>query len=458
MKTKKETEFPVSGKRPNILFLMCDQHRHDFMGCAGHVARTPNLDRLAAEGARFSNCYTPSPVCVPGRQAMMAGQFPRHCNCMEFHSDLEPNYMTFARRFSQYAYSAVCCGKLHHTGTDQMQGWTSRIGEETHVAARCIEGRVEEEFARYKAEPSNFTILQDTIRRAGIGENPIQLVDEYTALGAMNFVKLHFANGWKDPAKVQAPLLMKVSLLAPHDPFVTNDYDRFAYYLNRVRPFPDEAPLPEMVSGKRDWPEIVKPGHDVSYADIVRCHAAYCAMIERADEIFGEVMRELENAGQNLDDWMIVYTSDHGELLGEHNCWFKFKFYEGCAKVPLIIRAPKAFAGGKTISENVNLCDLFATLCDFAQIPAPEGLDSRSLMPLLRGDASAWNNESISQIANHLMIKQDSLKYIKRGDNGMEILFDLEKNPGETANFAGEPEYAGKIAGFRRRAKELGYL
>ncbi len=437
---------------------MCDQHRHDFMGCAGHVTRTPNLDRLAAEGAHFTNCYTPSPVCVPGRQAMMAGQFPRNCNCIDFNSDLAPGYMTFAKRLSQYAYRTVCCGKLHHNSPDQMQGWTWRVGEETHVNQRNIEGRVDEEFARYKPGKSPFTILYETIRRAGMGENPVQLVDDYTSLGAKNFIRLFHANGWNDPGKQSSqPLLLKVSLIAPHDPFVTNDYGKYEYYLNRVRPFDDSPPLAEMVSGKGDWPEVVKPGKDVSHADIIRCHAAYCAMIERADEIFGEVMRELENAGQNLDDWMIIYTSDHGELLGEHNCWFKFKFYEGCAKVPLIIRAPKAFAGGRTICQNVNLCDLFATLCDFAGVPTPEGLDSRSLLPLLKGDDPSWDNESISQIASHLMIKQDNLKYIKRGDNGLEILFDLENDPAERRNAINDTPLADRIADFRRRSLDLGY-
>ena len=114
-------------KKPNILFLMSDQHRYDFTGYNGHCVKTPTLDWLAETGVNFTNCYTPSPVCVPARQSMAAGQFPRNCNCTEFTSDLAPGYMTFAKRFSQYAYKTVCCGKLHHSGYDQMQGWTARI-------------------------------------------------------------------------------------------------------------------------------------------------------------------------------------------------------------------------------------------------------------------------------------------------------------------------------------------
>jgi len=114
-------------KRPNILFLMSDEHRYDVAGFAGNsVVRIPVLDELAETGAVFNNAYTPSPICVPGRQCMMSGQLPKACSC-EGWRDLKPGYMTFSRRFSQYAYNAVCAGKLHHIGTDQMQGWTRQI-------------------------------------------------------------------------------------------------------------------------------------------------------------------------------------------------------------------------------------------------------------------------------------------------------------------------------------------
>ena len=109
-------------KRPNILFLMSDEHRPDVTGYAGNdIVKTPTLDWLANTGVTFSNAYTPSPICVPGRQCMMSGQLPKTCNC-EGWIDLAVGHMTFARRFSQYAYQTVACGKLHHFGSDIMQG------------------------------------------------------------------------------------------------------------------------------------------------------------------------------------------------------------------------------------------------------------------------------------------------------------------------------------------------
>ena len=132
----------MSNNRPNILFLMSDQHRADIAGYAGDsVVRTPVLDELARTGIVFNNAYTPAPICIPARQSMAAGQLPRTCGCEVFGEDLAPGHMTFARRLSQYGYATVACGKLHHNGTDQMQGWTRRIGDGMSVRHDFIEGR-----------------------------------------------------------------------------------------------------------------------------------------------------------------------------------------------------------------------------------------------------------------------------------------------------------------------------
>lgn len=138
-------------RRPNILFLMSDEHRADIAGYEdSRVIRTPVLDELAATAVVFRNAYTPSPICIPGRQSLMAGQLPSMSGCRVFKDDLQPGAMTFARRFAQYAYQTVACGKLHHTGIDQMQGWMRRIGGDVAVSSAYIEDRVDEEFARHE--------------------------------------------------------------------------------------------------------------------------------------------------------------------------------------------------------------------------------------------------------------------------------------------------------------------
>ncbi len=440
-------------KRPNILFLMSDEHRADMAGFAGDpVVRTPVLDELARTGVVFNNAYTPSPICVPGRQCMMAGQLPKTCGC-EGWSDLQPGHLTFARLFSRYAYRTVCCGKLHHQGVDQMQGWTDRPAGDIQVSAAHIGGKVDAEFRKHQRPFGDFK-WSDTkeVLRAGVGESHLTRWDREWTGSALRFVEEYFNNAAYDREQTQ-PLMLKVSLVQPHYPYQT-DAETFGYYLNRVRPFLGQEVADHPVLSRRQ----VRPGVDASERELRRATAAYYGMIETIDEHYGCVLRQLEYVGQDLDDWIVIYTTDHGEMLGEHGIWEKQRFYEGSARVPLIIRWPRGVDGGRVVEQNVNLCDVFATLCELADIPVPPGLDSRSLVPLLRGDASAWRNESVSQFGrDHVMIKQDALKYQYYGEDIPEVLFDLDTDPGETYNVADAPEYAGVVSRFRSRLAELGH-
>ncbi len=456
----------MSSQRPNILFLMSDQHRADVAGFQGDaIARTPVLDELARTGVVFNNAYTPAPICVPARQSMASGQLPRTCGCEVFGDDLAPGHMTFARRLSQYGYATVACGKLHHNGQDQMGGWTRRIGDSMSVRHEFIEGRDPEAFRNLPLATEHKWSQAKEVKRAGIGEGPINGADAYTLTGALRFVENFFAAPWYDRATPTRPLMLKISFVRPHVPFFTTP-EKFSYYLNRVRPYIDETPFDHHFLGSM----AVRPGIDVSEREIRRATAAYYGMVEGIDEDYDRVLQALEHVGQDLDDWIIIYTSDHGEMLGQHRLWEKSKFFEGSAKVPLIIRTPGRANAGRVVEENVNLCDLFATICDLTDVPVVDGLDSRSLAPLLNGDSAAWNNESIShfgginlgheeqfQRLENLMIKRDHLKYQYYGWEMPEVLFDLSRNPQETINYADDPQYAAALANFRARRDELGY-
>lgn len=444
----------MTDKRPNILFLMSDEHRADVTGYEGNsVIRTPFLDELARTGVVFRNAYTPSPICVPGRQAMMSGQHCKKNNCLKYGDDLEPFSMTFAKRFSQYAYMTCCSGKLHHMGEDQMQGRLKRIAPDAEVGRRYIDGAVQEEFDRYKPAPgigkwSN----QKEIERAGIADGRYNRFDLFAVDQACQFIENYFIDPTYDRPSSHQPLLLKVSLLQPHYPFFT-DREKFNYYLNRVPTYNEARADHPVLSRTQCGPDV-----EANERDIRRATAAYYGMVETVDEHFQTIAEHLEAAGQDLDDWIIVYTTDHGDMLGEHGIWEKTRFYEGSARVPLIIRWPKRFAEGTTVNENVNLIDLFATLCDLAGIPAPEGLDSRSLVPLMEGNFSNWDNETLSHYGkNHLMIKRDDLKYQSYGPDIPEVLFDLSTDPGESTNVIDDSAYADSVDVFRKRRDELGY-
>ncbi len=439
-------------KRPNILFLMSDEHRADMAGFAGHrVVRTPVLDELASSGVVFTNAYTPSPVCIPARQCLMSGQLPKTCGC-EGWIDLRPGYMTFARQFAAYAYETVVFGKLHHIGTDQMQGWTQRPAGDVHVTPPHLAGKVDEEVERHvrKLGDCKWDNAKE-IRRAGIGRSPYGIRDELALQSGLAFIEEYFNSPFYDREHTRQPILLKFSFNRPHYPFLT-DADRFNYYLNRVEPFlNDNAPDHPVLSKMR-----VRVGVDVSEREMRRATAAYCGMIEENDIAYGAVLQALRQVGQDLDDWIILYTTDHGDMLGEHGVWEKQSFYEGSVRVPLIIRWPKGFTGGRTLTENVSLCDLFTTLTDLAGIPTPPGLDSRSLSPLLREESCNWDNEVISAIrTNRIMIKRDHLKFLNYGDEGPDVLFDLEKDPRENVNVIDRPEYRDAVERFRKRLGEV---
>jgi choline-sulfatase len=433
---------------------MSDQHRADVVGYEGNtVVRTPVLDELARTGVVFRNAYTPSPVCVPGRQCMMSGQLPKTCGC-EGWVDLKPGYMTFARRFSQYAYNTVCSGKLHHLDFDQMQGWTTRVAPDTTVSEAYLEGAITSEFDLYP-KPSDGTgkwSNQKEIERAGIGYGPYQEFDRIAVDAVERYSRRYFSDPWYDRPSGLRPLLLKLSLLQPHYPFFT-DEEKFLYYLNRV-PLYLEDPCDHPVLSKSQQGKPVS----ASERDIRRATAAYYGMIETVDSHLGETLETLEREVANLDDWIIVYTSDHGEMLGEHGIWEKTRFYEGSVRVPFIVRWPKHFDGGRIVDENVNLCDLFSTLCDLAGLETPSGLDSRSLVPLMSGKSDGWRDESVSQMGmQHVMIKQGTMKYQYYGESVPEVLFDLSSDPGERVNLADRPDSAEILDSFRSRLSVLGH-
>jgi choline-sulfatase len=436
---------------PNILFLMSDEHRPDVTGYEGNtIIRTPVLDELARTGVQFRNAYTPSPICIPSRQCMAVGQLPRTCGCLRYGQDLPPFSMTFARLLSENGYMTVAAGKLHHTGQDQMQGWRMRIGLDTRVESYNSPPSGAEPKGANKPNPYKWSDVKE-IQRAGIGDGPGAVKDSFALRGLELFIREHFNSPYYDRG-VGSPVMLMLSLNKPHYPYLTTE-ERFNYYLNRVEPYVGQTVFEHPFLSRRQ----VKPGIDVSERELRRTTAAYYGMIETIDSEYGRVMDALTEVGQNLDDWIIIYTSDHGEMLGEHGIWEKQKFFEASVRVPLIIRYPQKFES-RIVHENVNLCDLYATLCDLTGNPVPEGLDSRSLTDLMNGSDSRWRNETVSHFGGtNLMIKHDHLKYQYYGEEAPEVLFDLKEDPQETVNFIGSARHEQEISAFRKRRAELGY-
>jgi len=429
----------------NILILMADELRFDLPGFMGNpICRTPAMDRLARGAVVFDNAYTPSPVCVPGRQCVAMGKYPLHTGCERFGEDIPPGSRTFARTFAEAGYLTVACGKLHHRGPDQMQGWLQRIGSECAVRwpdTPAAAGR--EQIGRLKWRGA------EELEIAGPGTSPLSLHDRLTVDGTLNFLRMHFEGMYRRTPEIP-PLLLMVSLQMPHFPLLA-DPELFAYYRDRVRPrLHEEAPWhPALGRG------ALPCGEKVTAEDVRNATAAYYALVEQTDREFRRVIDGLESHGQNLDDWIVVLLADHGEMLGEHALWEKRKFFEGSARVPFFIRSPKAWAPGRR-RENVNTVDLFPTLCELADFPIPDDLDGRSLAPLLHDRRARWNNETFSQYdVDEFMLKRGNLKYLIFGDKGPDVLFDLASDPGESSNRISDPAYILEVSEMRERLQEF---
>jgi choline-sulfatase len=459
---------------PNVLFLIDDEHRPDVAGFAGDdVVRTPTLDWLAETGTVFENAYTPAPVCVPARHSLRTGQLPRTW-ARHGHEAFESGYQTLPRQFGEHGYMTASAGKMHYSGWAQMQGWRKRLGP-TPMKRAIGDDTLDMQVDTDHGGLSDWKWSgPKEVKRAGVADSRVQVQDRRSVEGTEQFISQYFSAPYYDRCQPDRPLVLQTSLIQPHYPYFTDDEDLFTYYLNRVDPHVEQPEAFHPVISEcrtRGECRLVRPGEDASEREIRRATAAYYAMVERVDAMFGRVIDALRHHGEDPDEWVIVFTSDHGEMLGERAVWGKGQFLESSARVPLVIRYPERFDPG-TVTQNVNLCDLYATVCDLADLPVPDGLDSRSLVPLLAGDIDAWRerhgSETVSQdVGNssvrhgvdteHLMIKRDDLKYCYYGEDVPEVLFDLERDPDETTNFATDPEYADAMETFRERRGELGY-
>ena len=458
-------------QRQNVIWIMTDQHARFATGCYGSaVAHTPRIDGLAREGIRFDCAFTPSPVCVPARDATLSGQYPHTlgygCDGNFFPSTA---FRTGAHAFRENGYTTAFIGKLHpvipytrgfdyyvdlghyydylgpelkrfilaHQAQDSGSGcpWMSPYWYEPHAWTETGPAHVNGGIKAYSAVLDAPDLLPEE--------------DQFEAFVVRN------AKAFLDRHETD-PFFLCVNFVKPHFPYASpqRHHDRFR---------PEDMQLPDNAGAWASTPECNRRWvqQDLTDSELRRkaqqLMADYYAAVSHADECVGQILDELQRRGI-ADDTIVVYTTDHGEMLGEHGIWEKQKFYEASARVPLIVRWPKRFAGGKVVQENVNLCDLFATLCELCDIPCPSGLDSRSLVPLMEGDVAGWDNETVSQFGPHnVMIKQGDLKYQYYGPDMPEVLFDLARDPREREDVISDPGYSEQVARFRRRLAQLGH-
>lgn len=434
----------MADKRPNILLIMSDQHRADFMGCMGHdVCRTPNLDALAAGGVLFARTHCPFPLCGPSRMAFMTCRHPHEIGCWTNDQQLSSDIPTFAHGLLAGGYETVLSGRMHFVGLDQRHGFSQRIigdvPESVHIAAGWKLDRVLGDLIDTPGyNPAG-------IIKSGPGRSGYQAYDEAVCRRTVQWLSQR-----PRPSGHDAPFLLVVGLAMPHCPFVAPPED-FNYYAARISP--------------RDLPDPQANLHPVMAAHQNRCGlrpapalearwratVAYYGMCSFLDRQIGLIFDSLHASGL-AENTIVVYTSDHGESLGDHGLWWKDAFYNPACRVPLIVSWPRRIAGGRSVGRNVNLIDIGPTLLDLAGVEPLPDASGRSLRGLLeQGDGASWLDRTFAEDIHHMpgspdvvpcrMVVDGPWKYNYYHGHGEE-LFNLKTDPGEQHDLAGQSEHA----------------
>lgn len=455
--------------KPNVLVIFADQMRADSMGCAGHpLVRTPNLDRIAAEGVRFVNAYTPDPICVPARAAFTTGNYPHVCTGSKNNSGrIRDDQLKIAEVFAARGYGAYASGKLHYV--PYSPPGAPRLLHGFQKVALHESGRVLAQFGPDGSTPGLEdyhdhlkTVGWDGYARAhGVGNNDIHpapsplpaehYCDAWVADQGMRLLDEHAAERPDDP------FFLFLSFPKPHAPYdPPRPYD--SLYDPRAVPAPFAAreengiprsPPKHIEAAGHGWPLWSPQTYRVA-----RAH--YYGQITFQDEQIGRVLDYLEERGR-LDDTVVVYTADHGDLLGDFGFFAKCCFYRGSVQIPLLIRWPKQVRQGLVADQLVGLQDLLPTLASLAGFPLDRKVDGMDLAPLLRGEDAPEREWIVSYClgpGNQLyMVADKRWKFCYSEIGGSEELYDLANDPGEEWNVADRAEHAALLATMRERLR-----
>lgn len=427
--------------KPNILYLLSDQHAQQIAGCFGDkVVRTPHLDGLASRGVTFDNTYCPSPICLPSRMSILTARDPHHQQCWTNHDVLSSGIPTFAHALGAAGYRTSLIGRLHSIGPDQLRGFSTReVGDHS---TNWIGGRMHTLGVLDKANDP----FRESLRNSGAGQCSYQLKDHDVTAAAV--AALHRQTQSSD----DRPFAMMVGWLLPHAPFVCSP-ELFEYYLDKVED--PHIAVPEDEHPHYAWWRNDRGIADPSPDEIRRTRAAYYGMVETLDTMVGEVIRALDATGL-AENTAIVYSSDHGEHIGNRGLWWKSTHYDESAKVPLIVSWPAGLgdAAGTRRKQVCSLIDLTATLVDLADQPPLPYSQGRSLLPVAKDATAPWINRCFNEYVNDgaptwsggrvtvsRMLRRDHWKLIYHHGHPAQ-LFDLDADPEETNDLAGSAAHA----------------
>jgi choline-sulfatase len=433
----------AAGRRPNVLLLMADQLAAGWLPAYGHdVVRAPHLTALAREGVVFEQAYCGSPLCGPSRAAMLTGRLPSATGVFDNAAEWPASMPTVVHALRAAGYATTLAGKMHFVGPDQLHGYEERLTTDVYPAS--FDWTPDWRLPAGSRLPWYHNV--QSLLDAGIRESAMQTdYDDEVAFHAVRKLR-ELARGGDG-----RPFFLTVSFTNPHDPWEVRRRHWDVYEGVEVgAPAAERATDPASLR-LRDMCGLDERA--LTAGESERARRAYFAAVTYADERIGEVLTALDDCG-HADDTVVVFTADHGELLGEHGLWYKMSFLDPSARVPLIVRAPGT--PPRRVPACVSQLDLAPTLAELGGTALAE-TDARSLVPLL--SAGGGGGEALAEYlaegvtAPAVMIRRGPHKYVRCGEDP-DQLFDLDADPHELANLAGDESSAELLAAFRREAEE----
>lgn len=458
-------------ERPNVLWICSDEQRFDTLGCYGNeFVATPNIDRLAQSGVLFSHCYTQSPVCAPSRASFLTGRYPRTTRLRQNGTGIPEDEVLVTRLLAEAGYVCGLVGKLH-------LGW--EFSQPMHKERRINDGYSYFHWSmspfpdwRLRSDQGRTNEYSHWLRAKGVRF-------EYSSFRGSRYVDVgidaeHHQTTWcaekaisfiEANASFDEPWLLSVNLFDPHHPF-----DPPPEYLERYLNMLDDIPLPTYTPGELDnKPLFQRLCHEGAYnvpgvfqfdemgdADHRLIRAAYWAMVDLIDTQVGRILAALERTSQS-ESTLVIFTSDHGEMLGDHGIYLKGPFfYEPAVRVPLVVSWPGEIVGARRTDALVEAVDIAPTLLDAAGLRRAPGMQGHSFWDLLRGERdlnqhrddvySEYHNASImfkdpDPLAFLTMVRNEKYKLVAVHGTGGGELYDLLEDPSETQNHWDDVEY-----------------
>ncbi len=431
---------------PNILLIMCDQLRADVLGCYGNdFVKTPNIDRLAAEGICFDNAYSPTPVCVPARHAVISGKKPFKLDMLKNTGEREEIYNPLAKLVRNKGYYTSAVGKMHFVPTREHFGFDRMF--------------LSEEIPRHIQDDDYLQFLKRNGCEDVIEPHGKRSESYYTPQKSKLPEDLH-TTAWTGKKSCEEiaknrnrPFFLFSSFIKPHPPFDPCEpyYDMYS---------PDEVPMPVRTEEELDPKDrIIDKQNDykvhgignITDEETRKIRAYYYATVTQMDTQIGNILDTLEEYDLR-DNTLIIFTADHGEMLGDHYGFGKRTFYEQSAQVPFIVSWPENLPAGERREQLVSLPDIYPTIISAVNGNNKEEIDGINIIPVCEDDTKNTRDILYGEHGegNNLkfMVRWDEFKYIYFTNGGQESLFNLQDDPDELNDIAEEnPEICTKARG-----------